>query len=468
MNGRRRTGRADATRAPGSPEAWDARSEEWLTGAEEPGTIPDAEVGETRVVDVQPGEVRVVDVQLGESRVADARPEASSAADARHGWDAESRDVAGAASHAGAHAGAGAGAGMGAAVAPVSGRKPSAHVGEAASAVRGDSAYGSESAGSDRVASAYARGGAAGDRKPSARRGAVDPVKALMHRHRELCERAVDPLEIAAGLEAHGVTDRTATRFRHRDVFSLAEEMYARVPRAGDPAPQSEALDTPGVRADWALLTLLPGALCAATVTGLRLTEGRPRLAVAVVGVFAISMGLRAAVRRGPLRAARAWHPTTSTRAWTCGLLAYALLGDGLLAAGIEGGPTGPPTGGSDSPWPIALASLLALTLAVVPAAWCAHLFAVRARRRLATSRGLEEFASSVRPLLLGVFGLFLCALGGLLAGSGAWLGEPPRTPRPVPSARFCCSPGSSPCTASRTLPPSSSRPRARPRRWRW
>ena len=32
------------------------------------------------------------------------------------------------------------------------------------------------------------------------RRGAVDPVKALMHRHRELCERAVDPLEIAAGL----------------------------------------------------------------------------------------------------------------------------------------------------------------------------------------------------------------------------------------------------------------------------
>jgi hypothetical protein len=147
---------------------------------------------------------------------------------------------------------------------------------------------------------------------------------------------------------------------------------------------------------------------------------------VAVVGVFAISMGLRAAVRRGPLRAARAWHPTTSTRAWTCGLLAYALLGDGLLAAGIEGGPTGPPTGGSDSPWPIALASLLALTLAVVPAAWCAHLFAVRARRRLATSRGLEEFASSVRPLLLGVFGLFLCALGGLLAGSGAWLGEPP------------------------------------------
>ncbi|HET6357180.1 MAG TPA: hypothetical protein VFG16_23715, partial [Streptomyces sp.] len=74
-------------------------------------------------------------------------------------------------------------------------------------------------------------------RKPPApRRGPADPVKALMHRHRELCERAVDPLEIAAGLEAHGITDRTAARFRHRDVFSLAEELYARVPRGAEPA----------------------------------------------------------------------------------------------------------------------------------------------------------------------------------------------------------------------------------------
>ncbi|MDX6763439.1 hypothetical protein SIN09_29560, partial [Streptomyces sp. F8] len=68
------------------------------------------------------------------------------------------------------------------------------------------------------------------------RRAAGDPVKALLHRHRTLCERAVDPLEIAAGLEAHGITDRTAARFRHRDVFSLAEELYARSPRTEAPA----------------------------------------------------------------------------------------------------------------------------------------------------------------------------------------------------------------------------------------
>ncbi|MEU1037479.1 hypothetical protein ACFYP4_19105 [Streptomyces sp. NPDC005551] len=245
------------------------------------------------------------------------------------------------------------------------------------------------------------------------RRGAVDPVKALMHRHRELCARAVDPLEIAAGLEAHGVTDRTAARFRHRDVFSLAEEMYARVPRDGDPTARPEQTGASGAPARWAVLALLPGALCAATVAGLRLTDGRPRLAVAATGVLAVALGLRAALRRGPLSA-----PNRSTpRAWTCWLLAYALLGDGLLSAGLAGGP--------DGAWPPAVAPLLALALACAPAAWCTHLFSVRARRRLTVSRGLEEFAASVKPLLLGTFGLYLCSLAGLLALCGTVLGEP-------------------------------------------
>ncbi|MGN7142555.1 hypothetical protein ACTHS2_36690, partial [Streptomyces pseudogriseolus] len=78
--------------------------------------------------------------------------------------------------------------------------------------------------------------------------GAADPVKVLMHRHRALCERAVDPLEIAAGLEAHGITDRTAARFRHRDVFSLAEELYARVPRDADAATDGPAAAPPATR----------------------------------------------------------------------------------------------------------------------------------------------------------------------------------------------------------------------------
>ncbi|WP_328768809.1 hypothetical protein [Streptomyces sp. NBC_00286] len=256
---------------------------------------------------------------------------------------------------------------------------------------------------------------------------AVDPVKALMHRHRELCERAVDPLEIAAGLEAHGVTDRTVARFRHRDVFSLAEEIYARVPRDGETSPSAPAVNLPKAQVSWAVLTLLPGAVCAAAVTGLRLTEARLHLAVtvAVLGVLAIALCLRLALGRGPLHAPRAGRTTKGTCAWMCWLLAYALLGDGLLGAALAGGPYSWPNGDADSPWPLPVASVTALSLACAPAAWCAHLFAVRARRRLAAGRTLKEFAASVRPLLLGVFGLFLCALGGLLVLCETLLDEP-------------------------------------------
>lgn len=270
--------------------------------------------------------------------------------------------------------------------------------------------------------------GARGPSDESNSRVAVDPVKALMHRHRELCERAVDPLEIAAGLEAHGVTDRTVARFRHRDVFSLAEEIYARVPRDdSETSPGAAAVKLPEVRAGWAVLALLPGAACAAAVTGLHLTEARPRLAVTVaaLGVLALALCLRLALGRGPLHTPRAWRTTKGTRAWTCWLLAYALLGNGLLGAAIAGGPDSWPNGDLDSPWPVPLAPVTALALACAPAAWCAHLFAVRARRRLAASRTLKEFAASVRPLLLGVFGLFLCVLGGLLALCGTLLDEP-------------------------------------------
>ncbi|WP_262055801.1 hypothetical protein [Streptomyces sp. STR69] len=269
------------------------------------------------------------------------------------------------------------------------------------------------------------------DLKPApARRGAADPVKALMHRHRELCERAVDPLEIAAGLEAHGVTDRTATRFRHRDVFSLAEEMYARVPRADTSAPHNDTdvVTAPTPRAAWAVLALLPGVLCAAAATGVRLTDGRVRLAVAVAGVLAVAFGVRMALRRGPLSTppgTPVWRTPPGTRLWTYWLLAYALLGDGLLRAAADGGPDVLPTGTAGGSWPTATAPVLALTVACVPAAWCAHHFAVRARRKLATSRGLEDFADSVQPLLLGTFALFLCALSALLALCGAALGEP-------------------------------------------
>ncbi|MGC9382692.1 hypothetical protein [Streptomyces sp. MH13] len=264
---------------------------------------------------------------------------------------------------------------------------------------------------------------AVGEQPPSAaRRATADPVKALLYQHHDLCERAVDPLEIAAGLEAHGITDRTAARFRHRDVFSLAEEMYARVPHDGDTPPRPTDLSAPRVHATWIVLVLLPGALCVAAVAGLRLTDGRPRLIAAVAGTLAVSLALRAALRRGPLSAATR---TTGTWTWTCWLVGYALLGDGLLAAALAGGPDGLPDGTTDGPWPVTVAPVLALTLACAPAAASAHLFAVRARRTLSDSRGLADFSASVRPLLLGVFALFTGALAALVALTGAVLEEP-------------------------------------------
>ncbi|WP_405821898.1 hypothetical protein OG241_37535 [Streptomyces sp. NBC_01390] len=263
----------------------------------------------------------------------------------------------------------------------------------------------------------------------AARRGTGDPVKALMHRHRELCERAVDPLEIAAGLEAHGMTDRTAARFRHRDVFSLAEELYARVSRDTETAPRPTSTPAPRVRADWVLLSLLPGALCAATVTGMHLTGGRVRPAVATLGALAVALAVRAALGRGPLGprshpappGTYGSHTPASTRVWTYWLLAYALLGNDLLTAALTGGPGGFPTAVRD----LSTAPVLALTLACAPAAWCAHLFAAGARRKLAVSRGLADFTAAVKPLLLGALALFVCASAALVAASATVLREP-------------------------------------------
>ncbi|WP_327114952.1 hypothetical protein OG206_11460 [Streptomyces sp. NBC_01341] len=250
-------------------------------------------------------------------------------------------------------------------------------------------------------------------RRAVTRRGPADPVTVLLHRHRDLCERAVDPLEIAAGLEAHGLTDRTAARYRHRDVFSLAEELYARFPgtRRSTPAPRPpQPHPGPGEEgnAGWTLSALLPGAACLVTAGALRATEGvlggEARLAMTAAGALLVVLGLRLCLRDGPLRAPDGVGGVTL---YVCWLLGYTVYGDDLIAQVISGGP--------DGAWAASPAPLLGLALAPVPAAWCAHLFAVHARRRLAASHALAEFGAGVRPLLLAVVALLLCALAALL-----------------------------------------------------
>ncbi|MEU7605704.1 hypothetical protein AB0B78_40165 [Streptomyces sp. NPDC040724] len=209
----------------------------------------------------------------------------------------------------------------------------------------------------------------------------------LLHRHRELCERAVDPLEIAAGLEAHGITDRTAARFRHRDVFSLAEELYARSPRGEHPtaqpgrAPAGASAGAPAFRGFG--YALLPGALA----------FGAAAAGQAWAGPVAVAVTVAALVWPG--RTAGGRFP------YAAHLLAAALV---AWAAHRHGS-----------------ALAVALALAVAPGHLLAAAFAAGARARLGGSRALEDFADRARPLLVATVAVFT----GAAAGAAALAGTP-------------------------------------------
>jgi hypothetical protein len=83
-------------------------------------------------------------------------------------------------------------------------------------------------------------------RLPRARRtpswALPDPVAELAERLAGPCASAAHPEEIAALLESEGLTDEQITgRYRHRDLFALAESLFALVPRAyPEPEPAAD------------------------------------------------------------------------------------------------------------------------------------------------------------------------------------------------------------------------------------
>jgi hypothetical protein len=80
-------------------------------------------------------------------------------------------------------------------------------------------------------------------------RRSADPVDALSREFDALCTRAVDALEIAAGLEAEGFNDAAiAATYGYPTVFDLAEELFGRVPRRNWSMPP-EAGEGPTLRA---------------------------------------------------------------------------------------------------------------------------------------------------------------------------------------------------------------------------
>ncbi|MEY9840468.1 hypothetical protein [Streptacidiphilus sp. EB103A] len=220
----------------------------------------------------------------------------------------------------------------------------------------------------------------------SADRATADPVHDLLVRHLTLCETAVHPLEIAAELEAAGMGPGTAGRYRHSDVFSLAEELYARVPR------RPEAHRAPPAESPWrrragpALLTAVLYLLPCAGLWLARQTGGAGR----GVGVDLTVVVLLALVAAGT---AGGGHSFGARFGYAVGVAAVL----GLCV-----------TGGSDP----AVATALACGLGA--ADWCARWFRHIGWGHLGAARSRNGFRERMRPVLPVAVALFLTALSAL------------------------------------------------------
>ncbi|MFF4649681.1 hypothetical protein [Streptomyces sp. NPDC001380] len=242
----------------------------------------------------------------------------------------------------------------------------------------------------------------------------ADPVRQLMERHRDLCESATDPLEIAAGLEAAGVGPDAVARCRHADVFALAEELYARVPRrsAGSAAP-----DTAGPwrrRAGASLLAAVLYALPCAAFAAIRAVAPRSSpwallAAAAVAGAWYAATALETARweggRPGPSAPA---PPGTGPAGTSLRAVAAAGVGAVLVMPLVL-----PFAGGGDPASPVTPA---ALAVGMGAAEWCARWFRHAGRSHLAAAAGIAEFRRRMVPVLPAAVLLHLCAVALLTA----------------------------------------------------
>ncbi|MER7670540.1 hypothetical protein ABTY61_18995 [Kitasatospora sp. NPDC096128] len=257
----------------------------------------------------------------------------------------------------------------------------------------------------------------------------ADPVRELMAEHRELCERAVDPLEIAAGLEEAGLGPDAAARCRHADLFALAEELYARVPRR-PPPPEPSAPRRGGAAARAALIAAALAALpCAGVVV---LGARWPVLLPAAVPLALLPAltgpapadpapppcGPACPAELGPVRtpprpAGSRLHP--------------AALGYGLGLAALLLLPLAAP--GRDRP--LAAALVLAAAVSAGSAERAARWYRQVGRGHLGAARTLAEFRARMRPVLPVALALHLAVLAVLTYAALAVLAVV--APRPGP-----------------------------------
>ncbi|MEU7165486.1 hypothetical protein AB0A70_12710 [Streptomyces morookaense] len=176
-------------------------------------------------------------------------------------------------------------------------------------------------------------------------RWAADPLDDLAEEMADVCAAAVHPDEIAAVLEAGGLTGEQITeRYGRNDAFELAAELFARVPRSHpEPPPRTDPWRvSPGACLLRSLVFTLPGfgyALAAPLITGGRHGGGLPAgtgpLAVSALLAWAWNQGL---AHRAYLRLAAGGRPAAG-RCLAVGAPLGALLA--TVAALLLPGPAG-------------------------------------------------------------------------------------------------------------------------------
>lgn len=174
-------------------------------------------------------------------------------------------------------------------------------------------------------------------------RRSADPIAVLAREHDLLCREAVDAAEIAAGLEAAGLSDRTVReRYGLGSVFDLGDALFDLVPRRLEAPPRPAnpwryPVSRHLVRGLLYALPTLP------YMTALQLVSGSPRdvLTLAAGGMLAmaVTQGLAYAgyllAGRGRLRAAaRTLWRAVVVAAVAGGALALAGVATGLLNPG--------------------------------------------------------------------------------------------------------------------------------------
>ncbi|MFZ0160760.1 MAG: hypothetical protein WAL50_17155 [Kineosporiaceae bacterium] len=239
------------------------------------------------------------------------------------------------------------------------------------------------------------------------------PVARLTRAHNELCTQAVDRFEIAAGLEAAGVSDRQARRtYGVASVFELAEAMHRLVPQR----PLDVGVPTDPWRRPLArhllrgLLYGLPGLLYVVAARTLHTGFDALVLVGATVVACGLGQGLsllgHVLLGRGERRAARTLFGSTLL----CGGLLLALLLALLVTTGRLSGfllPAGVLAG-------CQVEYLLAATVLMVLDADLL-LLAVLAPGVLLATAVLTGVAATVsREVVLGV--LALCLVGAVTA----------------------------------------------------